>query len=358
VGIAAFAATIAMFVVETSAQATASARLFYGRSPAVQGCADEAALRGAIAQRAGHDPISPNAPNSVAVSITRDGDQLVADVKLANREGLFVGSRTLKGPASQCGELTDTIALTVAIALDTNDKLTPSDPSDPATPPVPAAASATPAAAASATPPGVAATSSPEPADSPPDREAPTGVRDQPHTASPAAASTAPSAHWEIGAGVGGTLYGIAPAASLGATMGAALRWARFSVGIEGWADLPSSAAAPAIADARVRTSLLGAGPVACLHFGNYFGCALGIVGALRAEAFGVPGASNGSTIDVLLGIRGGVALRIASWLFLPVSVDLLADPVPPTVRASGRSLWRASPIAAVSQLGLAMRIP
>ena len=120
-----------MFVVETTAQATASARLFYGRSPAVQGCADEAALRTAIAQRAGHDPISPMASNSVAVSITREGDQLVADVKLTNPEGLFVGARTLRGSASQCAELTDTIALTIAIALDTNDELTPSDSAGP-----------------------------------------------------------------------------------------------------------------------------------------------------------------------------------------------------------------------------------
>ena len=126
-----------VLAVEGTARAAASARLFYGRAPDLEGCADEAQLRRAIAERVGYDPIFLAAPNSVTVSITRSRDRLVADVKLANREGLLVGSRTLQAPAGQCGELTSTIALTVAIALDTIDMLTPSESPDAA--PSPAA---------------------------------------------------------------------------------------------------------------------------------------------------------------------------------------------------------------------------
>jgi hypothetical protein len=120
--------SVLLLLGETTARAAASARLFYGRSPGLQGCPDEADLRRAIAERVGYDPIFAIAPNSVAVSITRDGDQIVAEVKLTNRKGMLAGSRTLRAPLSQCSELTATIALTVAIALDTIEKATSSGP--------------------------------------------------------------------------------------------------------------------------------------------------------------------------------------------------------------------------------------
>jgi hypothetical protein len=354
VGCTALVATVVLIAREGSARAAASARLFYGRSPTLPGCADEAALRRAIALRVGYDPIFPLAPNSVAVSITREGEQLVADVKLTNREGMLVGSRTLRGHAAQCGELTDTIALTVAIALDTNDKLTPSDLPDSAPAPPSPGASANPPEGAPAPPPAPP----PAPAvDVPPSGPRTSGGDDA--EASPAnQVVPAPSSHLELGAAVSGVLYGVSPSASLGVTAAAALRWSRLSLGIEGWGYLPSSAPANAVPGAQARTSLAGAGPTACLHFGEYFGCVVGIIGSLRAEAPGVPGASTRSAVDVLAGLRAGVELPLASWLSLRVSLDLLADPGRPTVEASGQPLWQAPLLAAASQLGLAVRIP
>jgi hypothetical protein len=349
--IVAIVAIIAIVAGERTARAAASARLFYGKSSAVQGCADESELRRAIAQRVGYDPIFPMAPNSVAVSITRDGEQFVAEVKLANREGLLVGSRTLRAAAARCGELTDTIALTVAIALDTNDRLTPSDApaGDPAsTSPdgssTPANAS-TPSGAAqppggSMVPPFVAPNATDKEAESP-----------------PSPVSPAPWPRLEIGAGVTAA-WQISPAASLGAAGSVDLRWARFSLGVEGWLDAPASSAAIGIPGATVRTSFIGAGPTACLHAGGFFGCALAIAGSLHAEAPGVPGASTGRALDVLAGLRGGVALPLTGALSLRLSLDLLADPLRPAVRASGQQPWEAPLFAAASQLALAARIP
>ncbi len=355
IGCTALVATVVLIAREGSARAAASARLFYGRSPTLHGCADESALRQAIASRVGYDPIFPLAPNSVAVSITREGEQLVATVKLTNREGMLVGSRTLRGQAAQCGELTDTIALTVAIALDTNDKLTPSDPPDSApAPPSPGASANSPEGAPGPPP----APPSPTPAVDAPARGPRTSGEDDAETSPANQVAPAPSPHLELGAAFSGVLYGISPSASLGATAAAALRWSRLSLGIEGWVDLPSSAPANTIPGARARTSLAGAGPNACLHFGDYFGCVVGIIGSLRAEAPGVPGASTRNAMDVLAGLRAGVALPLASWLSLRVTLDLLADPGRPTVEASGQPLWQAPLLAVTSQLGLAVRIP
>jgi hypothetical protein len=339
---------------ECEARAAASARLFYGRAPAVQGCADEAELRRAIALRVGYDPIFPMAPNSVVVSITREGGQLVADVKLTNREGVLVGSRTLKGQVAQCAELTDTIALTVAIALDTNDKLTASDPPDgggaPASPDVASNPTETaadgPAAdsppVAVAVPPLVAPASPQSDPDS--SRAKPTGPQSWPHL--------------ELAAGITGAFPGISPASSLGGAGAIALRWSTLSVGLEGWEDLPASASAKGISDASVRTSMAGGGAAACLHFSDFFGCAVALVGSLHAQAYGVPGTSIGNGLEVLGGVRAGLEVPLALGVSLRVSLDLLADPIRPEVHASGVSLWQASLFAAASQLALVVRIP
>jgi hypothetical protein len=118
---------------ETTAWAAASARLVYDRPPTLDGCVDEAHMRQAIAVRVGYDPIDPGAPNALTISIVRRGEQLVADVTLANRDGQRVGSRSLQAPTRQCDELTAAIALTVAIALDAIDKGTPAELSAPRT---------------------------------------------------------------------------------------------------------------------------------------------------------------------------------------------------------------------------------
>jgi hypothetical protein len=337
---------------EQAAQGAASARLFYGKASDVEGCADEAELRRAIANRVGYDPIFAIAPNSVTVSITRDHDRLVADVTLADRNGVLLGLRTLRAPAGQCAELTDAIALTVAIALDTLDVETRSAPADAAG----AAKSADPdhgSEALEAPPPPAPATPGPLATSTAPSSETP-------RPASRAARDEgAPSRRSvEVGVGVASAFYGLSPAPSLGATAFGALRWARFEVGIEGWADLPASSPASALATARARTSFLGVGPTACLHFGDVFVCALSIVGSLRAEAPGVPGASARGSLEVLGGGRIGVSLPLGRGLAVRGSVDLLADPTAPTLRASGQVIWQAPPVVGAAQIGLALGIP
>ncbi len=107
-----------------------------------------------------------------------------------------------------------------------------------------------------------------------------------------------------------------------------------------------------------MRTSLAGAGPTVCVHVDLFFGCAVGIVGSLRAEAPGVPGATAARAVDVLAGLRAGAALPLAPWISVRLSIDLLADPARPTVQASTLSAWQAPLFALASQLGVALRIP
>jgi hypothetical protein len=62
--LAALPAILALLAGEGTARAAASARLFYGRAPAIEGCPDESELRRAIAQRVGYDPIFLMAPSN------------------------------------------------------------------------------------------------------------------------------------------------------------------------------------------------------------------------------------------------------------------------------------------------------
>jgi hypothetical protein len=330
-----------------AAAAAASARLFYGRSSDADGCADEAELRRAIAARVGYDPIFAIAPNSVSVSITRQGEQIVADVKIADRAGILAGSRTLKAPASQCGELTATIALTVAIALDKIEKATPSSTNEP---------SGQQAGVPSAPPAEVP----PVAPDAPVPPSSFNAFARPEHDAAPAPAphqSKSAGVPLEFGAGLTAAI-GISRAISLGPSVFASLRWPALELGVAGWADLPSASAVDAFPGASVRTSLLAAGPTACLHVSVYFGCALAFVGSFSAEAPGVSGATSDNALTFLGGIRGGAEVPVAFGLSLRGSVDLLANPTAPTVRAGGQDLWIVPPVAATTQVAVALRIP
>jgi hypothetical protein len=331
-------------VLEGSAAAAATARLFYGHGPGVDECPDEAGLRRAIADRVGYDPIFPFAPNDIEVSITRSGQILVAEAKFVDADRVLVGARTFRAAVGECDELVGSIALSVAIALDRMDRKSVPSPSS--------ESSATPAPAKdpSATSPD-ATTSAP-----PPQRPAPTAAPSKPVEMPAPVVARSPSAdlRLDLAAGMAGSV-GTAPAPSFGPTVFASMRSQRIQVGVEGRWELPSTASERT---GEIRTSLVGAGPVACLSFDPYFACALAFVGSFHADAPGVPGAVNRTGVDVLAGLRGGTAVQLGARLSLRLSLDLLADAYGPTIRVTGADAWHPSPVAAGSQIALAWRIP
>ena len=332
------AAVASSALAETSAWAGASARLTYVRPAALAGCADEVDLRRAIAERIGRDPIVATAPIRVTISITRTEARLVAEVTLASGSGEPVGSRTLEAPVDQCGELTATLALTVAIALDTIENQSPPEARD--------GPSDTPLA------------HPPQPDPTPPEDPF-AGARRALETPPRPRAREPAWPRFELGIGVTGAPVGIAPVPSAGATASGALRWPGFDLGAEGWVGLPASARAGAVPNARVRTSLNAGGVSACRHLGDYvFGCAVGFVGSLRAEAPGVPGATTGSALEVLAGPRAGVTLALGLGWSLRASVDVLVDATRPGVRAGGESIWQSPPFAVAGQAAAMFQIP
>ena len=274
----------------------------------------------------------------------RTGEQLVADVTLANRDGQRVGSRSLQAPARQCDELTAAIALTVAIALDAIDKGTPADPSAPPT--SSPSSSPTPAREPAPEPPSTAPRVPELSADAGPAVR--TGPEEPPR----------PSPRLELGVGMSGAPLGVSPVFAMSAAAFASVSWSRIDVGVEGFFGLAASGPVKAVPGASVRTSWSGGGPTACLHFGPYFGCAVAFVGSLRAEAPGVPGASTGHALEILAGPRAGVAVPLGLGASLRLSLDILAEAPRPGVRAIGQTLWQASPVVAAAQAAVGFEIP
>jgi hypothetical protein len=235
----------------------------------------------------------------------------------------------------------------VAISLDALEKQSPSVPTTPA-------ASADPGDSA----PPDAGPEAPSIA-SPTPPSAPAHAVEVDREPRPARPANGPSrAYVTIGGAIAAGLYGLSPSPSLGVRAFAAVRWSSLELGVEGWADLPASAPASEIQGARARTSLLGAGPIACLHFGDFFGCALGLFASLHASAPGVDGSWSGNAFEILGGVRAGVAIPLGFGLSLRGSADLLADPAMPIMVASGQEVWRLPPVAIASQIGLDARIP
>ena len=183
-------------------------------------------------------------------------------------------------------------------------------------------------------------------------------VRDEPHDAPPATASPAPSAHLEIGAGVGGALSGIR---SSGVPRGDDERRAAVVATLDRHRGLG-------------RSALVGRRGDDCRRPGPHVAPGRGsrrmppLRQLLRVCRRDGRGPSRGSVrsprhVERKHDRRPG---RGPGWRGSPNHVlalraRLRRPPRRPTPahRAGGRPvLWQASPVAAASQLGLALRIP
>ena len=124
--------------------AAPATRLVYSRGVGADDCADEAALRRAVAERLGYDPFFPWAKLTLVASVRRASNLYYAHIEFLDAQGLVRGTRDFSGSHDGCGEVISAMALGISIALDTMDPRPPEpEPIAPASP-----ASASPASTA------------------------------------------------------------------------------------------------------------------------------------------------------------------------------------------------------------------
>ena len=303
------------------ARATPSARLVYSRGHGAESCADEAALRRAVASRVGYDPFFPWAKRTVVAEISAAGARYFARVFLVDERGIEQGSRTLE-VQGDCSELLDTAALAIAIAIDPHS-LAPRKPDAAALPP---------------------------PASPPVTRNSVEAVRPGPAAAQSVPLSTALATARVRFEGEIATVtsVGVAPLPAIGIALGGGVRAGRLSLAIEGRIDAPASVPTARASDGSsgvVSSWLAVATLVPCWHVGPTVVCALAQGGSMRVGTDATvvarwnPWWAVGGRFGVDVPLDGDLALRVDS--------DLLADLQPPSLEVNGQPAWNAPRLAA-----------
>lgn len=150
--------------------------------------------------------------------------------------------------------------------------------------------------------------------------------------------------------------FGTAPnvALSMGASIG--VRWAQFSLNLEGRGDWPASA--PISTGGAARASLVAGSLVSCFHRGVFFVCGVGTVGSMHGSGEGVLIRHEGDALFVAAGARGGVEVAMLGPFFFRPQIDALANFTPVGLRVDDSQAWKAPPFSALIGAGVFASFP
>ena len=341
---------LALLLLAPAAYATPSARLVYTRSSDAASCADESALRKAVAARFGYDPFFAWARQTVVVQIWRDAGRFVARVQLVDEQGLASGTREIQSDEEDCSEVFGAAALAISIALDASAAQTaPAAPAPGSAPPPPAQPppEAPPVAlpVAGPPPPGLGAPGT----DARPDEDA---VR------APTEGSPSP---FRGGVGAVAAAF-IGPNVAPGVSLFGSYRQSAFSLGVELDAEMsvPASQSLPEStpSSGHVTSALFAVAVTPCGHYGKAFACGLGEVGWLQAWGWGVDEGGSSGVPFAGLGGRVGAEIPLGKRVFLRAHADLLANLERAIFQLDGQGGWTVPPVGGAVGLGVGAPLP
>ncbi|MHB8419922.1 MAG: hypothetical protein ACYDCL_17750 [Myxococcales bacterium] len=274
-------------------------RLHEVRGQGAERCPGEVALRDAVAARLGRDPFSASAPAELTVLFESAGAGLVTTVLLSGRQ------RRLTSPVADCQELAAATATAVAIAIDSLDR----------------------------------------------QQTAVTVVRSAPAPPPPPPPPT-PLHLWVLAGGLAAA--GSAPGPNAGLALGLDVRWPRWSLGLEGRADLPAGLSA---GGGTISTSLLFATLVPCYRVWHLGGCALVGAGAEQAQSAGLSGATGHATPFAAAGGRLFGEIPLGGRCAVRLQGDLLAPFTKTTYLVNDQPAWVTPSLAFALGGALAARL-
>jgi len=112
------AAAIVVLLGTRPSRAAQAARLVYGKSSEAAACAEETALRQAVARRLGYDPFVTYATRTMVVELRGDPNGLKARLYVVEADNAAGGARELTSAAADCRDLIAAVALAISIAID------------------------------------------------------------------------------------------------------------------------------------------------------------------------------------------------------------------------------------------------
>jgi hypothetical protein len=292
-------------------------RLVYTRVGDTSDCSEEEVLRSAVGLRLGFDAFSDTASTTVDVRVERKGRQLVSVVRVLE-DGIPPLIRTLASSGKDCVELSEAMALAVALAID------------------PLAGAPRPAAAV------------PLPARAP----APARPPAQAQVAAPRETQEA-RLQWQFQMAVHGAL-GAQPGPTAGLALGGGLRFSRFLFLLEARGDLPGSLM---LESGRVDGNLLLASALPCLQVGAFRGCLLVQAGVLRAAGDQLSDARRLVFPHVAVGVRAGLEWPSNGQWALVTHLDVAAPLTRVTLNVSDTPVWSSAALSGALAVGVLVRL-
>ena len=294
-----------------AAKGPPTVRLTYERSATAADCPDKEIVLDAVRARLGFDPFREPAEIAIRASVARTDGVLSATLLLSG-EPSESAERRLVSRLADCSELAAAMELALSIAID------PLSGSRAPTPRTPA-------------PVTVVISQPPPPSPPPPSREPGT-----------------PKFLFATGGAAGSLGSALSP--SLGFLAGFGLASERWSVAIEGRADLPTSRQ---VEGGSIRLSVLAGTLAPCVHRRPFGGCLLATAIALRGSGHdGLTEAQQLTTTVVALGARAVLELPRAGSFAVRAYADVLGPLTRTTLKVGTEPVW-TTPALSVT-LGLA----
>ncbi|MFO0664856.1 MAG: hypothetical protein U0174_12945 [Polyangiaceae bacterium] len=297
-----------------ASRAAPTARLVYMRGEGAEACVDEEGLTNAVAKRLGRDPFRPIAESTIAVTVRREESRFVARLTMADRQGKERGERILKSKGDDCADLTDTLALTISIALDPLVLVRPppkdESPSDPASvPPIPL---------------------SPDP---PPPPMAP------PPPVSP------PRSRFSFGIGTGGHVsFLAAPAVAAGPDLWANVYYRYIGAELSTRIDAPAGRSTSE--GGTVSAAITGATFGPCARASILAFCVPLTMASLAVSSRDITSPRSDTQLWFALGGRLSVAIPVTTALRVRVFGEVAAPLAPYELRVNGRVVYTSDPVA------------
>lgn len=302
----------------------ASARLVYIVDD--PSCPSEEDLRRMVAKRLGYDPFRADATVGYRVQIAKRGSRVEAKIA-SEGSGGAAGRRELSD--ARCDALAESVASTLAIAID------------------PVAASAPP----------------PPP---PPREPSPSSDPLPPPSAEPAprvTTSLSPGDHdaaqadgGRVRLAIRGDLafgLGLTASVAMAARLGAAARFERFSIGGEGvFGATPSSAAVTNLD--RIDFTTVGIAGTPCFHTGAFEGCLVVALASVSARAVNVVRPATSGKVVVTGALRGGAEIPLGKAVSFRANAEVGAPFVRVDYVIDGQSVWTTSVVVGAVGAGLA----
>ncbi len=276
-------------------------RLSYTIDSGIEGCPDEAAMRGAVATHLGYDPFRDDGSWLVRAHIQRTKAELSARIEITDEMGAPFGGRTLRAPKGECADLVESMALATSLALDpvTNPRAPAAKPPAAPAPPIVPVAPAPPPVAVALVPTAPVA---------------PTSVSEPPRRFAPYVVA---ATHGSIG----GT-----PALALGFSVGVGAERGWGSLGLEARFDLSSDATSNVVGIEARRFGVLAVGCVSTRRVEHMLlsGCAVGGGGPTWSQGVDVTHDNPRVDAHIEVGARAHAAWLVSDLITIGLRAELL----------------------------------